>query len=456
MKKSSDEGKPDDRWLNLMKSVVLEPEWIRCAGALVDYPRFDTFALRGHGSKEATELKRNSGERDFFVRNFRKLIKFGVVFAGSFYGYYRWRYCDSSIAIPIEFVIDMLKAERGVEVSETEVGEMIKLGFLPESGQGSLPFFAKDRMALIKKLRQTHPYTDSQMREMMEFEDRQMRNRTPRIPSYDSLECLNLASKGRKSESRARKALRDLFDLEKGEMKIKAEDHNDRCLVIVESLRFGHKNFDRLSIKERREVDKVIECAAWWAESMIQFEVLYSRMCLLAGYSPQIAFRPKPFEFGIFPGMPLMENIDWKLSRELIESMDLSFASTPVFKVEAGKTGLVIETDTKTSVSKSLRMAEKAATALAKRIDIARAKHGTVSEKARRHKQQITERNQWLKKRFRELRALKPSTAAYTIFNTLKRELSEKAEWAPDIGSKSHDIRDIEIGTIQRIVYRGS
>lgn len=471
MKKPAD--KNVTRLFEAWKAIVRKPATIRHEGPL-SASRFIRSRFQASWTKDG-ELSHFQEEKEaqgqFYAQNLRKFVQLGMVFVGKHLACYPWRYCDPGVAIPVELAVRMLDAEFGVRVTTSEIRDLKRLDLLPNRKSDSLPLFAKDRIIPLRECRGRLGYTDSHLKQLVEYEEQLLEELRSWGISYDECDCLNLRAKRKESDSGHKTAMMRSRGVKRDRLKSsESRDYVLRKLYELplhfiwresdreaEGFLAAKKAFGDLSPATQVSIRSNAELKALLTEDDRRFRVNRYWEKVLAGFSPQIdfdihAWTPVGDDLLVRPLDLRKARIDWKQSQAEIVNRDLGFVRTPDFIFEPDQEGRadIGKIDLRTLDSDSVRKAlRNVAAGYRKKLGIARREHGSASKKARQSKAQRAERNNWLKKHYRELRTSKPSVSAERLFDILQGDLLKKEEW--DIG-----IREIDISTIKRIVYRGS
>jgi len=390
----------------------------------------------------------------YLVKNLDRLLQSGILFIGQHQVLYPWRYLDPSVNIPINNFILMLRYETGLSVKKGEILWLRDLGLLPGVSGGGFPLFALDRVSLIRACWARFGYSDSQMKQLMSYEDiliEHISNQKQKF-SYDECEYFNINARkmqqrsgmpilkmGKDKATEAKTGTLEYLmkSLTKRFLHIKHDDLQDlEPTTDIKDFLDGRINFANLSIKDKEDV-------RFMSEQQIAAEELYKgksleecRLKLLFGYSPQITFNSPIFTKTWYLD-DAEKHIDWKESINNVNNLDLDFLRTPMFKMERKKDKIKINVFKPNAVDSGvIRQLERVYLIFRRKLGVKRLAWGEVSGA----RAKIKERDKILRDHFKKIRASAPS--AEIAFDRLQ-------EFLPSIWTKP-----LSSERMKRVVYR--
>ena len=389
----------------------------------------------------------------YLVKSLNRHLQSGILFMGKHQVLYPWRYFDPSVNIPINDFILMLRYEMGLRVKKGEILNLRGLNLLPGvSGEG-FPLFALDRVSLIRDCQTRYGYSDSQMKQLMSYEDILIEHESNKKQksSYDEYEYFNINARklqqrldipilkmGKNKATKAKTGTLEnhMKSLTKRFLHIKhPDDFQDlEPTTDIKDFLDGRINFSNLSNKDKEDVRFMSEQQIAY-EDFSKFTLLEEyRLKLLYGYTPQIAFKSSIFTKTWDLG-DAEKYIDWKESVNNVNSLELDFLRTPMFKIERKKDKIKINVFKPNAVDSGvMRQIECIYSIFRKQLGVKRRGWGELSGT----KAKLARRDRELQKHFKKLR---PSVPASGIaFEKLQKWM--QGEWVP-----------LSIERLQRIVY---
>jgi len=394
----------------------------------------------------------------YLVKSMIRLLQSGILFVGKHQVLYPWRYFDPSVNIPINDFILMLRYEMGLRVKKGEILNLRGLNLLPGvSGEG-FPLFALDRVSLIRDCQMRYGYSDSQMKQLMSYEDIFIEHESnqKQKSSYDEYEYFNINARklqqrldipilkmGKDKVTKAKsetleyhvKNLTKRFLHTKHDDFLKHDEIQDlKPKTDIKDFLEGQTNFAKLSNKDKGNVRFMAEHQIAYEESS-KFTLLEEyRLKLLYGYSPQIAFRSPIFTETWDLG-DAEKYIDWKESINNANSLELDFLRTPMFKIERKKDKIKINVFKTNAVDSGvMRQIGCIYSIFRKQLGVKRRGWGELSGT----KAELARRDRELQKHFKKLRFSVPASGI--AFEKLQEWMQGK--WGP-----------LSIERLQRIVY---